>query len=214
VRIVLDESYDVVRKLTAAELPPMIATLLARPRVTLIGTVEEQAKFGRLIEAFEREGAAIALQGEHQQWTRRGPAMPAPLRSGRVIPPRPIARLSESNAKTIASLPGSVILLGEHAPLIRELFGDLQLSRGPFSMTVLKHPRNPGDMVAIFTAGSKAEVDDAYEALLRRPRYSSATFSGGVMRSYELKNGERGIGADIVFAPGHLRHPGDSYSRR
>ncbi|HSN41700.1 MAG TPA: M1 family aminopeptidase, partial [Burkholderiales bacterium] len=60
VRIVLDEGYDIFRRLTPAEIPPTINTLLTRPRVTVIAPPAEQAKFGRLIDAFEHEGAPIA----------------------------------------------------------------------------------------------------------------------------------------------------------
>lgn len=53
-------------------------------------------------------------------------------------------------------------------------------------------------MVAILKATSKAEVDAAYDRLIRQPRYSSAAFSGGKLIHYELRNGARGISAEIA----------------
>ena len=91
-----------------------------------------------------------------------------------------------------------LILLGEHEPLIRALFGRVELPRAGFSLTVLKHPRSPGDMVAVLNATSKAEVDAPYDSLIRHPRYSSAAFSGGKLISYELRNGARGISAEVA----------------
>jgi len=198
VRIVVDEDYDVLRRLTIAEVPPMIATLMARPRVTIIGTSAEQAKFSSLIGALDKEGAASALTGEHREWTRRAPIFKsgAVPRSDAKPPQRVIARSTESTA-AIAGKRSSLILLGEHEPLIRLLFGRLQLPDAGLSLVVLKHPRSPGDFVAVFRAASKSEVDGAAEKLVDRPRYTSATFSGGKLTSYELKNGDRGISRNI-----------------
>jgi hypothetical protein len=196
VRVVLDESYDIFRRLAPSEVPPMIATLLARPQVTLIGTPAEQAKFSSLVDAFEREGVSIAHESAHREWVRREPPASAAAQPSGALPPRPIARSTDSTA-TIASLPGSLILLGEHGPLIRALFGGVDLPQGGFGVTVLRHPRSSGDMVAILNATSKAEVDAAYETLIRRPRYSSAAFDGGKMISYELQSGARGLSREV-----------------
>ncbi len=199
VRIVLDESYDVIRRLTPPEVPPMISTLLARPRVTLIGTPAEQVKFSSLTDAFVNEGMTIALHGEHQEWTRREPAVkPAAAGAGQRAAQRVIARSTASTA-AIASLPTSLILLGEHEPLISALFGHVELPHVGFSITVLKHPRSPGDMIAILAATSKAEVDAAYDSLITSPRYSMASFNAGEMADYELTNGERGIAGKVVI---------------
>lgn len=197
VRVVLDESYDVFRRLTPEETPPMVATLLARPRVTLIGTPAEQAKFSSLAEAFEREGASTAAGGRLEEWARRGPVFKGGARRGGETPRRHITRATETSA-TIANLPTSLILLGEHDPLLRELFGQINLPLGGFSLTVLKHPRSPGDMVAVLQATSKAQVDAALDRLINRPRYSSAIFSDGKLVSYELRAGSRGISREVA----------------
>jgi hypothetical protein len=73
VRIVLDENYDVFRRLLSAEIPPTINTLLTRPRVTLIASPAEEAKFSKLIDAFEREWTPFALYGGSHERERKGP---------------------------------------------------------------------------------------------------------------------------------------------
>jgi hypothetical protein len=173
----------------------MIATLLARPRVTVIGTTEEQAKFRSVVEAFEREGASIALRGEHPEWARREPVLRSSASQAGAAS-RSITRSTESTA-AIAGMPTSLILLGEHGPLISALYGSVELPQAGFSMKLLKHPRSPADMVAVLRATSKAEVDAAYDGLVSRPRYSSAAFNGGKMSYYELANGERGISREV-----------------
>ena len=204
VRVVLDESYDVFRRLTPAEIPPTINTLLTRPRVTLVAPPGEQAKFGRLIDAFEGEGPAIAVFGWDHAWPRkdRQPIAARLRQPGETTTrqQRRMRRAVESGAATETSAT-SLILLGENNPLIAKLFGRVDLPRGGFTITVLKHPRSPGDVVAIVTAVSKAEVDAGYGKLIDRPRYSTAAFNGGKLTYYELRSGQRGISAEVTAEP-------------
>ena len=200
VRVVLDENYDVFRRLTPAEIPPTINTLLTRPRVTVIAPPAEQAKFDTLLDAFEREGAPIALDGWGQERAPRDkPAVTAAHARlpGRATAQRELRRAAGGGAELGAS-GTSLILLGENNPLVAGLFGHVDFPRGGFTITVLKHPRSPGDVVAILTAASKAEVDAAYGTLIDSPRYSSAAFNGGKLTSYELRSGQRGISREVA----------------
>jgi hypothetical protein len=200
VRVVLDENYDVFRRLTPAEIPPTINTLLTRPRVAVIAPPAEQAKFGKLLDAFEREGAAIALYGWGEERARKNRPVVAAARVRQpdaTIARRELRRAAGSGAGLETS-GTSLILLGENHPLVAGLFGHVDFPRGGFTITVLKHPRSPGDVVAILTAASKAEVDAAYGELIDRPRYSSAAFNGGKLTSHELRGGQRGISNEVA----------------
>ena len=200
VRVVLDEGYDVFRRLTPDEIPPTVNTLLTRPRVTVIAPPAEQAKFGKLIDAFEHEGAPIALYGWGEEHARKNRPVATAARSR---PPaattarRELRRAAGSSA-VLETSRTSLILLGENNPLVAGLFGHVDFPRGGFTITVLKHPRSPGDVVAILTAASKAEVDAAYGTLIDSPRYSSAAFNGGKLTSYELRSGQRGISSEVA----------------
>jgi hypothetical protein len=211
VRVVVDESYDVFRRLTPAEVPPRIDTLLTRQRLTLIAPPGEAAKFGALMDAFEHEGLPIALYG----WGRERARKEWPAAAvARFLPPergQPDAagawRQLQTQRGAASAAPAwsagtSLILLGKDNPLIAKLFGRVDLPRGGFSVTVLKHPLSPGDVVAILTAASKEEVDAAFGKLFDRRRYSVAAFEGGKLLSYELHPGQRGISSEAIQSGG------------
>jgi hypothetical protein len=206
VRVVLDEDYDVFRRLTPAEVPPTIDTLLTRKRVTLLVPPGEEKKFQALIEAFEREGPPMALYGwVHEQRPRKGsPAAtamrfrPPPWAPAGARDVRPGLRGEHAAAAVEQTSGTSLILFGADHPLIAPLLGRVELPQGGFTVTVLKHPRSPGDVVAIVAASSKAEVDAAYSELVSHPRYSSAAFDEGKLISRELRQGQRGISTVIA----------------
>lgn len=202
IRIVLDEGYDVFRRLTPAEMPPTIDNLLTRPRVALVASRDEEKKFASLIKAFESEETRTAGHGWSEERAQKGSRWPPTAlgrQSGATTNEWKIHVLSESDigARTDAVVP-SLILLGKDNPLISKLFGKLDLPRGGFTVTVLKHPKSPGNVVAILTAVSSAEVDAAYSEIINRPRYSSAAFDMGKLISRELRQGQRGISAVIA----------------
>jgi len=199
VRVVLDENYDVFRRLSPAEIPPTVNALLTRPRVTVIAPPAEQAKFGKLLDAFEHEGAPITLYGwgRERAQKNRPVAAAAHFRQPGATTARRELRRAASSGAVLETSGTSLILLGENNPLVAKLFGHIDLPRGGFTVTVLKHPRSPGDVVAILTAVSKAEVDTAYGRLIDSPRYSSAAFNGGNLTSYELRGGQRGISREV-----------------
>ncbi|MBI2958908.1 MAG: hypothetical protein HYY28_01230, partial [Betaproteobacteria bacterium] len=194
VRVVLDENYDVFRRLTPAEVPPTIDTLLSRRHLTLMVPPGEEAKFRVLIDEFEREGLPMALYGWLQDRPRKElpAAVAARLRPPQWAPPGPpVAAPRPETSRT------SLVLFGKDHPLIAKLFERLDLPRGGFTVTVLKHPRSPGDVVAIFTAESRAEVDAAYGELINHPRYSSAAFNAGKLIWRDLRQGQRGISSEV-----------------
>ena len=203
VRVVLHEDYDVFRRLTPAEVPPTIDTLLTRRRLTLLAPPGEEAKFRTLIDTLEREELPMALYGWFQERPRKeSPAAAARFRPPPWAPPgapskRTQLRVEHAAVAAAETSETSLILFGADHPLISALFDRVELPRGGFTVTVLKHPRSPGDVVAIFTAKSKAEVDAAYRELVNHPRYSSAAFDAGKLIWYELRQGQRGISSEV-----------------
>ncbi|MGA1840215.1 MAG: ChaN family lipoprotein [bacterium] len=55
-RIVFDEGYDIMRRLTDKELPPVIAQLLGDGKRLIVYPVREKEKYAELINLFKREG--------------------------------------------------------------------------------------------------------------------------------------------------------------
>ncbi|MBI4194273.1 MAG: hypothetical protein HY526_04260 [Betaproteobacteria bacterium] len=192
-RIVLDEGYDVFRRLTPAEFPPTINTLITRPRVRLIGRPDEQTKFATLIDAMEREGVTVTSPEWHRERTRKRQPRAAGTQKQLYI------ERTAANGGTDEKSPASLILLGQDNPLIARLFGPLDLPHGGFTVTILKHPRNPGEVVAILAAESKVAVDAVYRQLIDRPRYSTAVFNGGKLVHHEMRHGQPGIVSGVAL---------------
>lgn len=204
-QVVLDEDYDVFRRLTPAEMPPTIDNLLTRPRVVLAASSDEEKKFADFIGELASEETRSAWYGRGHDRERKSARLPfaaqgqeqgASSADWRIR----VLRDTDIGASADTNVP-SLILLGKDNPLIARLFGRLDLPRGGFTVTVLKHPRSAENVVAILTANSKAEVDAAYRELIDHPRYSSAAFEAGKLISRELLRGQRGISSDI--APEH-----------
>jgi hypothetical protein len=204
-QVVVDESYDVFRRLTPAEVPARIDTLLTRQRVALLAPPGEAEKFDTLIGAFEREGLPAAWYG----WSHDGPRKNMPISASTLRPPpwAPSAatgawrqfRTQTHPADAAALTAGtSLILLGKGHPLIASLLGRPELPNAGFVITIFPHPGSPGDVVAILAATSKAEVDAAFAKLVDRRRYSMAAFEAGKLVKYELRPGQRGIVAELV----------------
>jgi hypothetical protein len=201
VRIVLDEDYDVFRELAPEEMPPTVDNLLTRPRVMLVGSATEQKKFASFLGTFESEETRMEGHGASDARGRKSWPLPSTAIGNQ---PRAANKewklqiLREADAGIAPDAVGpSLILLGKDNPLIAKLFGRPALPRGGFTVTVLKHPKRPGGVVAILTAVSKAEVDAGYREVIDRPRYSSAAFDKGKLISRELREGQRGISKDV-----------------
>ena len=201
-RIAVDEDYDIFRRLTPEEFPPTLNTLLSRPRVTIIGTRAEQEKFAALIGALQRDGApaSVHLRGYGRATMRRPSAASSAsvAESGKLRAGRDWRVVV--NAASSDTTGSSLVLLGANNPVIARLFGRVELPRGGAVLKVLKHPRSPGDVVAILAADTKAEIDAVIGELVDRPRYSTAAFTSGKLVSYELQNGQRGIVRNLAVA--------------
>jgi hypothetical protein len=88
----------------------------------------------------------------------------------------------------------SLILLGKDNPAIGKLFGDLPLPDSEFSVTILTHPRNPAEVVAVVTTDSGTEWKaDATMAMNDYRRYSTLRFRDGKVVFKHIEPSQRGI---------------------
>ncbi|MBF0505555.1 MAG: hypothetical protein HQL09_01855 [Nitrospirae bacterium] len=62
--LIFDENYDVLRRLSSDEFPPVIARLLGDERKLIVYPEKEKEKYARLIAIFKEEGFIAKEQGE------------------------------------------------------------------------------------------------------------------------------------------------------
>jgi uncharacterized iron-regulated protein len=95
----------------------------------------------------------------------------------------------------------SLVLFGTENPLIRRLFGSLDLPEAGFGIAVRKNPWNSGKVVAIVQAKSAEETDAAFEKIFHYGKYSSLTFEAGRNTSKKIESSERGILMELRAEP-------------
>ncbi len=62
-RVSLDEEYDVARKLSRREFPPVIARLLGSEKIVLVPPPAEAEMYGEVVETFLQKGAVLRDSG-------------------------------------------------------------------------------------------------------------------------------------------------------
>ena len=62
-RVSLDEEYDVARKLSRREFPPVIARLLGSEKIVIVPPPAESGMYGEVVETFLQKGAVLRDSG-------------------------------------------------------------------------------------------------------------------------------------------------------
>lgn len=198
-RIVMDDDYDIHRRLVQDEIPSSIATLLGRKQAVVISTPEERAKYDGFLRALELEGLQLARVGMVWPSVQRQSPLHAADSHGRLTAPSSKTSLARNASSVAMSGDVSLILLGRDNPWAKSLVGPLDLPRRGFAITVRKHPANSSELIAIVTAESKAQVEAAYAEVLRRPRFGTVVYLDGKPIQQELHVGHRGIPRALGF---------------
>ena len=69
--IVLDENYDVFRKLTIPETPPLIERLVTDEKTIVVASAMEKSLYGELIDAFSEKGSITKFMNQRPDVTQR-----------------------------------------------------------------------------------------------------------------------------------------------
>ena len=169
-RIIFDEDYDIMRRLTDRELPPVIARLVGdEKRLVIIPEEEEQEegkekKYGALVDIFKAEGFVAVKEKE----------------------------VKDEEIQT-----SSVLVLGYESPVLKRLFGRISQPGPGFSLNVKPNPLNPEKVVAYAHADSKPEIDPVVRRIFRYGKYSFIRFQGGKNMEKETESRERGMGFNL-----------------
>lgn len=164
---VIDREYDLARKLTDGEMPPVIARLIGDEAPVIMATESEINNYQAVLMGFSKK--------EDQQTDKKG---------------------EEGTGKglTDAVLKASnLVVLGADNPVLGRLFGATAASTAGFSVEIRKNPWNPEKVVGIFHAGSAGEADAAFPKISHYGKYSSLAFVKGKNVDKKISPSERGI---------------------
>jgi hypothetical protein len=168
--VVVDGDYEVMRRLTPGEFPPVISRLLgSEKRVAVYGAAQGQ-KYASLLEALGQEGFVLKKENDITDKDIRDSSL---LVLGKDSPVfrRLFAKME---------IPGGA---GKE-----------------FVLTVRDNPLNAGNVVAVAEARSRQEVDLAAPKIFHYGQYSTITFSAGKNTVKETAASQDGIVRKISFA--------------
>ncbi len=162
-KIVMDEDYDVARKISNNEFPPVIARLLGDEKNIIAVSNEDMEMFSSVIDIFKKRGAVVMELNEVRHDIIK--------ESSLIIP----------------------VISGSFNPLIARLFGRIDIPEGGFGIIVRKNPWNRDKVVGIVFARSKKEVDMAARRILHYGKYSAISFERGRNILKKTEKTDRGI---------------------
>lgn len=177
VTAVLDGEYDLARKLTADEMPPVIARLIGDEAPVIVASEAGIGSYQAVVIGFARQ--------EDQQAEKEGDE-----------------GTSKGKGLTDAVLKASnLVVLGADNPVLGRLFGATAAPAAGFSIEIRKNPWNPEKVVGIFHSASAGEADAAFPKISHYGKYSSLAFVKGKNVDKKISPSERGIIMELREEP-------------
>jgi aminopeptidase N len=172
--MVLDEGYDIMRKLPEKEYPPVISRLLGDEKRLIVIPEEGEDRYGTLIDALEEEGFSTVQESEIRD-----------------------KDISESSL-LLLGLEGPVIrrLFGGSRDIMYECKAPPWECPG-FTLVVRENPLNASGVVAVAYGDSKEEVDLAAKNIPHYGGYSLIGFKEGQNVIKEVREAEQGLRASL-----------------
>ncbi len=172
---VIDGDYDLARKLTADEMPPVIARLIGDEAPVIAATEAGINNYQAVLIGFARhEEGRTDKKGD--EGTGKG--------------------LTDAVLKA-----SNLVVLGADNPVLGRLFGATAAPTAGFSLEMRKNPWNPDKVVGIFHAGSAGEADAAFPKISHYGKYSSLAFVKGKNVDKKISPSERGIIMELREEP-------------
>ncbi len=159
-KIIIDGDFDIARKLTDPEVPPVIAGLLGDEKLLVVRPIRNESFYQGVIENLRKRGAQVRAAGS----------------------------LKDAEIQT-----ASLLALGRENPVIRRLYGSVEIPETGFNITVKKNPWNPLRIAGIVSTDSAAEAEVSFPKLFHYGKYSTLRFEKGVNVSKTIEASERGI---------------------
>jgi hypothetical protein len=201
-RVVVDPDFDLPRILSIDERIPTIGQLESEHDLQIIGRPDQQERFIPLLENLKLRGVLVRtvspprdFPGYRTGEERRHRSAQGSQRGKRM----------NGGGITDGELADrSLAIMGRDHPVVRRLFGLMppelpEVAKKGMSVAVLKNPRNPKRVVAIFDSSDRDETRSGMDRLANYGGYSSVLFSQGVLVSKSIAEGARGIDLPILF---------------
>jgi uncharacterized iron-regulated protein len=171
----IDGEYDLARKPTADEMPPVIARLLGDAAPVIVATEAGINHYQAVLIGFagKEDGRTDKKGGEV---TGKG--------------------LTDAVLKA-----SNLVVLGADNPVLGRLFGATAAPTAGFSLEIRKNPWNPEKVVGIFHAASAEEADAAFPKISHYGKYSSLAFVKGKNVDKKIAPSERGIIMELREEP-------------
>jgi aminopeptidase N len=175
VSAIIDGEYDLARKLTADEMPPVISRLIGDEAPVIVATEAGINDYQAVLKGFARqEERKTVAKGEED--TGKG--------------------LTDAVLKA-----SNLVVLGADNPVLSRLFGATAALTSGFSVEIRKNPGNPEKVVGIFHAGSAGEAEAAFPKISHYGKYSSLAFVKGKNVDKKISSSERGIIMELREEP-------------
>ena len=165
---VIDRDYDLARKLTEQEAPPVIARLVGDEKPVIVRPVTNGGLYQTVIDHFKGKGAEE----------------------------REAQSLKDAEVKA-----STLVILGGDNPLIKRLYGTVEVPAAGFSITVKENPWNTGKVAGIISAKSAEEAEAAFPKIFHYGKYMSLAFDGGKNIAKKTAPSERGILMELREGP-------------
>lgn len=167
-RIVVDENYDIFRKLSTDEFPPVISRVLGKEKLYFIlpESGESRERCAYIAGFFTGKGKETILK----------------------VP-------EEFSFKEMKS--SSFVVCDGENPLVKRLFGKVGFPDAGFSIVVRRNPWNEDEVVAILQGKSKLEAELGFRKLLHLDKYSSLSFNSGENVYSKVEESMRGISIKV-----------------
>ncbi len=195
--VVIDEDYDLFRRLSPEEDPPTLERLLTDAEPLVILPKKRKGMYLELVELFEKRGFDTSLaymksgRAPRKGYTdkeRRG--MMRRSEQKRTLTKREMTEIQEEQLKD-----RSIVIFGDDNPLIERLGisnNDMAKKADSIIMQNYKHPFSPDRVVALITASLKIRSTDPFKEFFEYPFYSRYEHKDGkVLKS--LTEPKRGL---------------------
>jgi aminopeptidase N len=165
-RLVLDENYEIFRKMDPDEAPPVIAKLLGDEKGVLVldgkgvSADQDESPYSGVIEFFRSRGYEVKKPEEVKD-----------------------EEVSASN----------MVLLGYENTLAKRFFAGVKGPSQGFALIMKKNPFRRSRVVGVVNSSSRAETEAAIGKISHYGKYSSVAFKGGKNTEKKIDEGERGL---------------------